>query len=129
MATATYSDVLTLAAWNAAMTGMGNVKLVWGSYTGTGVSGPENPNILTFDGAPLLLRIRPMWDFDKEYTLNMQRGYNTAKLPVSTSTSPVDLSCSWFDNYVSWHTTGGNNATFQLNLQGKTYWYFALVGV
>ena len=46
-----------VAALQTALASCGNCKIVYGTYTGTGKYGRENPNKLTFDGDPLFVFI------------------------------------------------------------------------
>lgn len=77
---ATYEDRLTLAAFNALGNAPGTCKLVWGTYTGTGKSGEQNPNVLTFDAMPLFIEIRPFShpSADADYRYRLYHGTATA---------------------------------------------------
>ena len=120
---ATYSDVLTLAAWNAAAEGRGNVKLVWGGYTGDGTYGESHPTKLTFDGTPLWVKIRTFTLNENIYDMEGIWGQSSMRFSTSSSNN-----CSWTENSLSWYNPSGY-ASYQLNQSGVVYYYLALLGV
>lgn len=114
---------LTLAGWNALeakVANVGNTKLVWGTYTGGGWWGEQNPTTLTFDGAPLWLHVSTLTGTN--VALDMFRGQSSA-VPASG----CSVNVTWTDNGVSWWYNG--DPTHQLSLSTKTYYYIALIGV
>lgn len=107
-----------------------------GTYVGTGTSGEDNPNTLTFDFKPLYIAIvtedgwpsrdlsgtprifiRP-WKFTSNYTIS------------GSSDSSIYTFVTWLDNGVSWYSQYGNGTpyppSFQFNESGVTYYYIAI---
>ncbi len=56
--TALKSSADGVAALQTALASCGNCKIVYGTYTGNGKYGKDNPNQLTFDGNPLFVIIK-----------------------------------------------------------------------
>ena len=123
--TATYRDTPNLAAWNAIAGCAGNVRIVTGTYVGTGTYGKSHLNSLSFDGT--LLRISIAKQDDNE---NLYRCTLDASSPIPSvlyGTIYYSLYCTWTDNKVTWYQT--ENAERQFNKSGATYRYFALLAV
>ena len=107
---------------------MGGAKIETGSYVGTGTSGENNPNTLTFSFAPKIVIIFPS-------TYAGGPGYfgypSSAGMVWSTvpSESFKQISISWNGNSVSWyatHSTASYAETMQMNNAGKTFYYLAI---
>ena len=91
-------------------------RFAYGSYVGAGDSGPNAPNVLTFDFYPALVLVSA----DNSHCC-MIRGMTTAET-IQAQTVNV----SWTDNGVSWYYLGnGSRPNYQLNSEGVTYHYVA----
>lgn len=116
-------------------------RIVYGTYTGTSAHGRNNPNILTFDFAPLLVCVftQPtdaanhlFWA--GEMQLVMCRGIEEqawCKDPLGNPTwTQAARKIRWDDNSVTWYAnlaTGvGGGAEVQWNTSGKIYHYVAI---
>lgn len=104
-------------------------RIVRGSYVGTGLSGPENPTVLTFDINPQLVIIlenstsslNPAAIFIKGQTESSGLGH------LSSSSDSMRLHVDWVETSVSFYNeevSGSSNAERQLNKEGSTYYYF-----
>lgn len=112
----------------------GGIKLVTGSYVGTGSYGASNPNTLTFSFTPKLVLIRMKSQFTpatvlyagEDKAVSYKSPTTGAKLLVRTNGNSI----SWYHNGENWHSSGGNsndpNAPGQLNMEGETYLYIAI---
>ena len=106
------------------------VKIVTGSYVGTGSYGQSNSNSLTFQVDPKLVIIRAQ-----------QRSYDSDNMaifikPVLSSTSisrmqkaagqvlGATIPCTWDKNTLTWYSTA--NQDEQLNTGNSTYYYVAI---
>ena len=101
-----------------------NARIVWGSYTGTGVGGEANPNTLQFDFYPVLVFIG---DTKGNSNPNNPTVFLRDRIRVSTDgigggTAPMKV--TWLNNAVSWYHKGGGN--YQLNDSGELYYYAAI---
>ncbi|MFR0770564.1 MAG: hypothetical protein ACLSHO_14085 [Dysosmobacter sp.] len=67
-----------VAALQTALASCGNCKIVYGTYTGTGKYGRENPNKLTFNGDPLFVIIKGSIGSAPTLGIQAMRGWNTA---------------------------------------------------
>lgn len=132
---ATPSDVLNILK-DAVLYRQGNMqtmggtevgaKLQVGSYTGTGASGPSNPNTLTFDFTPKMVLIQspttnyqPCIYFWGESTMGcMYIG--------SSSNTAIVLQATVSGNTVSWHYSDAYSYERQFNGGGKVYHYLAI---
>lgn len=99
-------------------------KVQFGSYTGTGSHGQNNPNILTFAFTPKIIIIR---EGETQYaTIGMIAIYNQSVCymdKTSDSGSGYNIMhLIWSNNSISWYTTY-DIASFQLNASGDTYYY------
>ena len=112
-----------VAALQTALASCGNCKIVYGTYTGTGKYGRENPNKLTFDGKPVLVIVQAQnnsTNFD--FHLRMIRGCGWAV--GDRGNYSYTNSVTWGENFVSWTN---DDAETQFNLQGSVYSYIALI--
>ena len=106
------------------------VKIVTGSYVGTGSYGQSNSNSLTFQVDPKLVIIRAQ-----------QRSYDSDNMaifikPVLSSTSisrmqkaagqvlGATIPCTWDKNTLTWYSTA--NQDEQLNSRNATYYYLVI---
>ena len=111
------------AALQTALASCGNCKIVYGTYTGTGKYGRENPNKLTFSGKPVLVIVQAQsntTDFDFHLRLVRGCGWAVGDRGNYSYTNSV----AWGENYVSWYN---DKAETQFNLQNSVYSYIALI--
>ena len=112
-----------VAALQTALASCGNCKIVYGTYTGTGKYGRENPNKLTFSGKPVLVIVQAQsntTDFDFHLRLVRGCGWAVGDRGNYSYTNSV----AWGENYVSWYN---DKAETQFNLQNSVYSYIALI--
>ena len=121
---------LTALATALATADSGLGKIVTGSYSGTGGYGTNNKKSLTFSAPPKLLVVMPASN-----TSNGQRGGFIALRGISSSRAGGimddvsgdwgQLYYTWDGNTVTWYSP--NNEYSQQNLNGMTYYYFAIL--
>ena len=102
------------------------VRIAIGSYSGTGKSGKNYPNSLTFDFAPKFVYIMSSSEISSSYNrLLLIRGCTKA---ISGESSSTENTITWSGNTVSWYTgtTQTEHIAGQLNKSGTTYRYFAV---
>ena len=100
--TALKSNADGVAALQTALASCGNCKIVYGTYTGTGKYGRENPNKLTFSGKPVLVIVQAQsntTDFDFHLRLVRGCGWAVGDRGNYSYTNSV----AWGENYVSWY--------------------------
>ena len=96
-----------------------------GSYVGTGTSGQNNPNTLTFPFEPKLVFVADQQTntvINRVYSFAFIRGMRYGLSYGTSATNPLTL--SWSGNTFSFYAA--NNATQQLNQSGTTYNYVAI---
>ena len=98
---------------------------VYGTYKGTGTSGSDNPNSLTFDGKPLLVAILPSNTIGYMYGLGFLAVKDAPFLFTSMHDSKSSCTTSWTGNTLSWYSSG--YPQYQFNVNGYTYYYVALL--
>lgn len=112
----------TVADLEALCAGFGNCRIVYGSYTGSGLYGASNPNILTFDGKPLLLAIMPSSNVG-----NSAKGFLAVRGSSFTYTYPENYNSinqvTWGDRSVEWYCA--DSAQYQFN--NMTHYFVALL--
>ena len=109
------------AAREAAVASKGNCQLYTASYVGTGATGYETPNTLTFPSQPLVVFIAPAAGSESAFLLAVQ-GMPSAY----TQARSGDLNqFSWSGNTLSWYTNTAGGA--QMNTSGVTYRVAALL--
>lgn len=94
-------------------------KIAAGSYVGTGTYGQSNPNTLEFDAPPLMVFVvgdRSFFAIQGNPTANVIYGG-----------SGGTLSLIWSGNSLSWYVYAEPDAYNQLNIEGKAYYYIALL--
>ena len=102
------------------------VKLVTGSYIGTGTYGPDNPNSLTFNFIPDLWGIIGTKYEEKQLITTRVSIFPWgvgSKLIFTNASSGHQDSVTYQGQNVTWNCT---NASDQQNLSGYTYYYFAI---
>ena len=114
---ALHDNAAALSALQSTLNTHGTLtRFAYGSYVGAGDSGPNAPNVLTFDFYPALVLVSA----DNSHCC-MIRGMTTAET-IQAQTVNV----SWTDNGVSWYYLGnGSRPNYQLNSEGVTYHYVA----
>ena len=113
-----------LAEQNAVIETCGNCKIVYGSYTGDGTYGKDNPCELTFSHKPLLLAVMPEVRLSSAAKgfLAVRGGPHTYTYPgASNSVNNV----TWTDHSVSWYSA--DSAQYQFN--SGVHHYVALLAV
>jgi len=121
------TDRILMEDFNEAMTKLdetmetlasGKAEIVFGSYTGKGVYGEENPNVLNLGFSPraVLVMGEGSSNGDSIMMLNPM---------LVTRLNSTDNYCTvtWMETGVKWHS---NHVGFQFNRTGKTYYYLAL---
>lgn len=121
---------LTALATALATADSGLGKIVTGSYSGTGGYGTNNKKSLIFSAPPKLLVVMPASN-----TSTGQRGGFIALRGISSSRAGGimddvsgdwgQLYYTWDGNTVTWYSP--NNEYSQQNLNGMTYYYFAIL--
>lgn len=103
------------------------VKIVSGTYLGTGLVGAENPKTLTFTFKPILVIV----------TADSGAGVIPGSVFIAGQTQSdglgsndnpaygLQLRLTWGDDRISWYSTSGD-AEKSLNYDGQLYHYFAL---
>ena len=114
---------LTALATALATADSGLGKIVTGSYIGTGGYGTSNKKSLTFSAPPKLLVVMP-----SSNTIGGSQGGFIALRGISSSRGGGimdDVAGPQFQLYYTWD--GPNNEYSQQNLNGMTYYYFAIL--
>lgn len=99
------------------------VRIVAGSYIGTGTFGSANPNSLTFEREPKLI-------FIAGNAINTGNGFFISGGEyngLSIFSSASILNTKFSGNTASWYTTASNGANIQLNVSGVTYNYIGII--
>ena len=109
-------------AMEAAIASCGNCKIVYGTYTGNGKYGKDNPNQLTFDGNPLFVIIKGSTGSSPTLGIQAMRGWNTAFANSTNSSAVCHL--TWGEHSLSWYNS--QSSTDQFNASGSVYPYIAL---
>lgn len=109
----------------AALANCGNCKIVYGSYTGTGESGSDHPNQLTFSFKPLMVFvISPSTDYaGTDYCLRMTRPMAFAML--ASGGANYENTVVWNAKSVQWSNKKGS--AYQFNSSGDVYNYVAFL--
>lgn len=118
--------------WNSA----GGVRIAYGSYTGTGTSGEQNPTTLAFEFVPRLVFISTsasscpssmLWAEGDTYAW-----FGNTLTAVSNYVKRDGKTLGWFvsDGVISGNTMSGGGAKYgagyQANTSGVTYQYLAI---
>ena len=121
--TALKANADAVAAAAAALENCGNCRIVYGSYTGNGKYGSDNPNTLTFNGKPVLVIVQAQSNTTNyDFHLRLVRGCGWAvgdRGNYSYTNSVV-----WGEHSVSWTN---DSAETQFNLKNAAYSYIALI--
>ncbi len=110
-----------LAAVAAALgTGGKNCRIAWGSYTGNGKYGKNNPNSITVPFKPMVVLIGGDSGSYSMWPTVMLRGHNQCHCDVGYQSMTV----TWNERGVSWYNEDSDS--YQNNYSGRTYYYIAL---
>jgi len=120
--TALKSSADGVAALQTALASCGNCKIVYGTYTGTGKYGRENPNKLTFDGNPLFVIIKGSIGSAPTLGIQAMRGWYTAYTGSADSSTVCHL--TWGEHSLSWYNS--QSSSDQFNTSDSVYPYIAL---
>ena len=120
--TALKASADNVASAAAALENCGNCKIVYGTYTGTGKYGRENPNKLTFDGNPLFVIIKGSIGSAPTLGIQAMRGWNTAYTGSADSSTVCHL--TWGEHSLSWYNS--QSSSDQFNTSDSVYPYIAL---
>ena len=112
----------TVAALQTALASCGNCKIVYGTYTGTGKYGRENPNKLTFNGDPLFVIIKGSIGSAPTLGIQAMRGWNTAYTGSADPSTVCHL--TWGEHSLSWYNS--QSSSDQFNTSDSVYPYIAL---
>lgn len=103
-----------------------NCRIAFGSYTGTGTTGSDNPNVLNFDFYPVLLVVASATRANSSNRPHFfLRPRTVANSPYAGTTAPTAIWVTWVDNSVSWYVTSDIEMQ-QLNTSGTVYYYTVL---
>lgn len=103
-----------------------NCRIAFGSYTGTGTTGSDNPNALNFDFYPVLLVVASATRANSSNRPHFfLRPRTVANSPYAGTSEPVAIKVTWADDGISWYVTSGKE-THQLNTGGAIYYYTVL---
>ena len=111
-----------VAALQTALASCGNCKIVYGTYTGTGKYGRENPNKLTFSGDPLCVIIKGSIGSAPTLGIQAMRGWNTAYTGSADPSTVCHL--TWGEHSLSWYNS--QSSSDQFNTSDSVYPYIAL---
>ena len=119
----------TLAALAANLGTAGkNARIAWGSYTGDGTYGVNNPSTLTFDFYPVMVFLGNVSNAaDGENPTIMMRGHTKIHPDTSLDSSQRMtglMQLTWTDNGVSWYNE--SKPIFQCNYSGHVYHYVVI---
>lgn len=95
------------------------VKIVTGSYIGTGTYGANNPNTLTFDSAPHVVLIGR-----NDFLAILVPGIKAGNLLHGNNNRALTVDCT--GRTVKWYVEG-TDPTYQLNVQGYQYDYLVIL--
>jgi hypothetical protein len=102
-----------LADVQAALALRGNCQIIYGTYTGTGTTNKSGATAISFNHPPILVLVE---------------GYLFYKYKTKDATSSSKaLTVTFTNSKVSWYST--TTADEQLNAEGTTYSYIALVDI
>ena len=95
-------------------------KIAFGQYTGTGVYGTDNPNVITFPFVPKLVLISNYQVIgSRKNVVGWFYGYTTGANDNDVNTNNVEL--TWNGTTLSWYSK--DSAMYQLNQLNQTYHY------
>lgn len=104
----------------SAISGFGNCQIVYGSYTGSGLYGRDNPTTLSFEYKPILIVVHAK----SQSTSTNQRMILLRGAPwgfSSASNSNSYCYVTWKDNSVSWF----NESHQDFQFSNRSLYYYA----
>ena len=107
------------AARESAVAAKGNCRIVYGSYTGTGKTGPSNPCVLTFDAQPMAV-----FAMAQNHSSNNWAAFLPMIRGALWSLTQYQCIVSWSGNSVSWYCHENSSAT---QLSSGVVYYVALL--
>ena len=121
---ALHDNAAALSALRTTLSTHGTItRFAYGSYVGTGESGQNHPNSLTFDFYPMFIIIMSRAAQGRDQSpCFMMRGETVGN---STETA-ASINLSWTDSGVSWYDVDSfSEPENQNNTEGVTYHYLA----
>ena len=109
------------AAVGQIMAHAGNCKIVTGTYVGDGKYGRDNPNSITFPEKPVFVYVGGHFSMSAIYPMTEIAAFSAG------GTDYYGIYATWNGNTLSWYSKEFGGAHYQLNYEGKTYYYFALI--
>ena len=105
---------------DAALAGLGGLRVGTGTYTGNGQAEPLS---LTFDGRPLVVLIA---GYDSSLLLMARNAYQGIVLRGST---PLSVGVEWSADGArwTWIVSGSYQTSYMMNRNGTVYTYYALL--
>ena len=98
-----------------------NARIAWGSYTGDGKYGRENPNSLNFDFKPVMLTVGS--DNESAYP----GAFLVRPVEQGVAAAGGRVHVTWGEHSVSWYTLETTNPhIYQSNSSGYVYHYLAI---
>ena len=110
----------TVTGHTTALAQKGNCQIYFDTYTGDGLSGEGHARTLTFPHRPLMVLVTEAFD-----SASMMAVYGTPTI-YSRATGAAWNEAAWGDKTFTWWS---DNASAQMNENGKTYNVVALVSV
>lgn len=106
----------------------GSARIETGEYEGTGTTGKDNKNSITFEFIPKLVIISPEYPDTSGVCAVWANGQTKGTVATGTSTSTnYTNTLDWDGNTLYWWLTSATqNAYCQLNVGGKRYYYVAI---
>ena len=117
------ADALAAVAKNLGAAGH-NARIAWGTYTGTGKYGADNPTALSFDFCPVVVFIAPVTPSTAKNPAVFLRGRSVASYDSDAAVSG-SIRLTWGESSVSWYNTGSHES-YQLN--DKTAYCYVVLG-
>ena len=115
---------------DAALAAAGNCRIVIGSYVGTGTSGKNNPNTLTFDFEPMVIFMDVTTRVGGSAITNSGPGYSIFFRGVEecNNANGKGLVTTWDGNSVSWYydSSASDSVKQQYNTNNQIYYYIAM---
>ena len=126
--TQTYNDRPTLDILNSVLSAvsLANCRVVIGSYTGTGETGPSYYVKIPLGGKPVFIAAAQASQTYSSAEMHAIVGIRSANWSVNNTDNPnTAVFLGWGDDFVMWY----NNIKpeYMLNVRGKVYQYVALV--
>mgnify|MGYP004649578991 CR=1 FL=1 len=111
---------------------LGSVKIETGTYTGTGTSGENSPNTLTFSFVPVVVIFTEKGNPTYGLTINANYWSNVSSILWSSEVNYINKMGQYSSSYIKFSQNGntlqwyGGDAKAQMNYSGTTYSYIAI---